>query len=162
MILRVEVTIESDDWSAVGDIESLASRAVSAAAQESGLVFAPGAEVSLLFSDDARIRSLNAAWRGRDEATNVLSFASGEPIEQALLLGDIVLAIETAWGEAQAQRKPFVDHLTHLIVHGFLHLVGFDHDSDADADAMEDMERTILGRLGMDDPYRDIVCHELE
>jgi probable rRNA maturation factor len=162
MIPRVEVTIESGDWSSVTDIEPLVSRAVSAAASETGLVFAPGAEVSLLFTDDTRIRALNAAWRGIDKATNVLSFASGEPVGEAVLLGDIAIAFATVRAEAEAQHKSFVDHLTHLIVHGFLHLVGFDHEIDVDAEAMEDMECAILARLGIEDPYRDIVCHELE
>jgi probable rRNA maturation factor len=162
MIPRVEITLESEDWPAVADIEPLVSRAVSAAAAATGLVFAPGAEVSFLFTDDAKIRRLNAAWRGIDKATNVLSFASGEPVDAAVLLGDIAIAYETVRAEAEARAKPFVDHLTHLIVHGFLHLLGFDHEIDADADEMEDMERAILAQLGIEDPYRDILCHELK
>lgn len=159
---HVEVTIESGDWPPVADLESLVSKAVSAAADATGLDFASGAEVSFLFADDAKIRALNAAWRGIDKATNVLSFAGGEPVDAAVLLGDIALAYETVRSEAVAQHKSFTEHLTHLIVHGFLHLVGFDHEIDADAEEMEDMERAILARFGIEDPYRDIVCHELE
>jgi probable rRNA maturation factor len=162
MIPCVDVTIEAGDWPPSDDLEPLVSQAVSAAASETGLAFAPGAEVSLLFTDDARIRALNATWRGIDKATNVLSFAGGEPVAETVLLGDIAIAFETVRAEAQAQHKSFVDHLTHLIVHGFLHLVGFDHEIDADAEEMEDMERAILARLNIEDPYRDIVCHELE
>lgn len=146
----------------MADLKSLVSMAVAAAADTLELVFAPGAEVSLLFTDDAKIRALNAAWRGIDKTTNVLSFASGGPVDAAVLLGDIAIACETVRAEAAAQHKSFTDHLTHLIVHGFLHLVGFDHEIEADAEEMEDMERTVLARLGIEDPYRDIVCHELE
>ena len=159
---RVEVMIEAGDWPAAADLERLTVRAVTAAATASAIAFAPEVEVSVLFADDARVRALNAAWRGIDKATNVLSFASGAPIGEAALLGDIAIACETVRMEAQAQHKSFSDHLAHLIVHGFLHLVGFDHEIDAEAEAMEDLERTILAELGIEDPYRDILCHELE
>ena len=162
MIPHVEITIESGDWPSLGEIEPLVLRAVSAAASATKLVFAPGAEVSVLFANDSRIRALNAAWRGIDKATNVLSFASDGPADEAVLLGDIAIAFETVRAEAAAQHKPFFDHLTHLIVHGFLHLVGFDHEIEADAEKMENMERAILARCGIEDPYRDTVCDELE
>jgi probable rRNA maturation factor len=159
---RVEVTIESGDWPDVADIAPLVSRAVSAAAAASGLVFAADAEVSVLLTDDEKIRALNAAWRGIDKATNVLSFASGAPAEQAVLLGDIAIACETVQTEAAFLHISLLDHLTHLIIHGFLHLVGFDHETDTDAEEMENLERAILARFGIADPYRDIMCHELE
>lgn len=162
MMPRIEVTIESADWPAASDIEPLVGRAVAAAADATGRAFAEDAEVSFLFTDDTHIRALNATWRGIDKATNVLSFAGGEPIEAARLLGDIVIAFETLRKEAEDQGKPVGDHLAHLVVHGFLHLVGFDHEIDAEADEMEDMERNILARLGIEDPYRDNACHLME
>jgi probable rRNA maturation factor len=162
MSLNVEITVEAGDWSAFGDLEDLTTRAVEAAAESSEVNLLPGAEVSVLFTDDAHGRALNAAWRSIDKATNVLSFPSGMPVEDAALLGDIVIASETVTAEAEDQHKKPADHLAHLIVHGFLHLVGFDHEIDAEAQIMEDLERTILARLGIADPYRDALCHELE
>jgi probable rRNA maturation factor len=159
---QLEVAIEAGDWSTIDNLETATLRAVTAAAETSEVALAPDAEVSVLFTDDARVRELNAAWRHIDKPTNVLSFAVDVPPGEAVLLGDIVIACETVHAEAEAQHKPVVDHLTHLIVHGFLHLLGFDHESDTDAEVMEDLERTILARLGIDDPYRDAMCHELE
>ena len=113
-----------------------------------------GAELAIVLTDDLAIRALNRDWRGIDKATNVLSFptksAGGEPP----LLGDIVLAYETIAREARAERKPFAHHVAHLAVHGFLHLFGYDHERDEDAEAMEQVERKILRRLAIPDPYR--------
>jgi len=113
-------------------------------------------EVSLLLTDDAHQQALNLRWRGLDQPTNVLSFPAGdEPTspDQALLLGDISLAYETVAAEAQDQQKTFDDHVSHLLVHGLLHLLGFDHDSDADAEEMETLEIEILQGLGISSPY---------
>ena len=108
-------------------------------------------ELSVVLSDDAHVRALNRDYRGRDAPTNVLSF----PMPQDTgLLGDVVLARETLAREAGEQGKRFEDHLTHLLVHGVLHLLGFDHDNDADANAMEAREAAVLARLGIDNPYR--------
>ena len=109
-----------------------------------------------MLSDDAAIRALNRDWRGKDAATNVLSFPTGEPgatrgIPQ--LLGGIVIAYETTQREARAEHKPFMDHLMHLAVHGFLHIAGYDHTADDQAAAMERLEAAILARLGVPDPY---------
>jgi probable rRNA maturation factor len=116
----------------------------------------PGAELCIHLADDAHIRQLNARWRGLDKATNVLSFPAADAarIEEARLLGDIVLAFETVAREAEAEGKPIVDHYRHLVVHGFLHLIGFDHERDDEAQRMEAMETRILARLGVADPYR--------
>ena len=111
-------------------------------------------------TDDDAIRRLNRQWRGRDAATNVLSFPATNPGEAATprLLGDIVIAFETTRDEAAAAGKPFLHHLCHLAVHGFLHLLGYDHESDDEAETMERLEREILTRLDMPDPYaaRDV------
>ena len=113
---------------------------------------------SLIFSNDEAVRALNHDWRGRDKATNVLSFASNDGIsidQWSPLLGDIVLARETVAREAVEQDKNFHHHLTHLIVHGTLHLLGFDHQEENQAVTMEQLERDILARLNIDDPYGD-------
>jgi len=97
---------------------------------------------------------LNRRWRGVDKPTNVLSFpAAAAPSTAPRYLGDIAISYETTIREAQAQARPFAHHLAHLAVHGFLHLLGYDHQSDAAAEEMEDLERKILARLGMPDPY---------
>ena len=102
------------------------------------------------------MRALNARWRGLDQPTNVLSFPAAAPagIAKARLLGDVVLAFETMAREAADEGKPLADHYRHLVAHGFLHLLGFDHDSEADAERMEAIETRILARLGVADPYR--------
>jgi probable rRNA maturation factor len=100
------------------------------------------------------MRALNRIWRGVDKATNVLSFPTKRAAEGPPLLGDIVLAYDTIAREARRQRKPFAHHVAHLAVHGFLHLLGYDHEQHADAEAMEQAERDILRRLAIPDPYR--------
>jgi probable rRNA maturation factor len=120
------------------------------------------AEVSVLLADDATVRKLNAEYRGKDRATNVLSFPAFERVLEAapehrspgpVPLGDIVLALETVESEAAAAGTPFVDHVSHLLVHGCLHLLGHDHEIADDAARMEHLERGILEQLGIADPY---------
>ena len=120
------------------------------------------AEVSVLLADDATVRRLNAAYRGQDRPTNVLSFPTFERILEAapghrpegpLPLGDVVLALETVRAEAAAAGKPLSDHASHLVVHGCLHLLGYDHQNGEDAARMESLERSVLGELGIADPY---------
>ena len=116
-------------------------------------------EVAVSLADDLTQRQLNRDWRGIDHPTNVLAFPAwtpGAPIPPAapLLLGDVVLAFETVVREAEEQGKPLADHLSHLIVHGVLHLLGYDHATEAEAVIMESLETSILARLGMPDPYR--------
>ena len=107
-----------------------------------------------MLTDDSAIRLLNRNWRGVDAATNVLSFPTGRTGGDPLLIGDVVLAYETIAAEARADGKPFAHHVAHLVVHGFLHLLGFDHERKKDAEAMERLERDILQRLAIPDPYR--------
>jgi probable rRNA maturation factor len=112
--------------------------------------------VNVLFTSDAEMRHLNRDFRSKDQPTNVLSFpaaAMTPPDGSAAHLGDIALAFETVEREAREQNKALLHHVSHLIVHGSLHLLGYDHDSDAAADAMERREREILARLGIPDPY---------
>ncbi|HXZ02066.1 MAG TPA: rRNA maturation RNase YbeY [Stellaceae bacterium] len=116
------------------------------------------AELAVVLADDALVRALNRDWRGRDAPTNVLSFSARDggpaPPDAPLLLGDVVLAFETVAAEAEAQKKPLADHLAHLVVHGVLHLLGFDHEVAAEARRMEALERRVLAGLGVADPYR--------
>lgn len=156
-MIEVDIVAESDLWSGIGDPEALARRAVAAAAAVSGRSPSEAAELGLLLADDAAVQALNRAWRGQDKPTNVLSFPSSAPVgpAQPRHLGDIALAYETLARESQAERKPLADHAAHLIVHGVLHLLGYDHDNEADAGAMEALEIEALARLGIADPYRD-------
>jgi probable rRNA maturation factor len=122
-------------------------------------------EVGITLAGDAELRRLNRDYRGRDVPTNVLAFPAWErdvhpPVGGPLLLGDVVLAFETVVREAAEQRKPVADHLRHLIVHGVLHLLGYDHRTESDALGMEGLETLILSRLGVPDPYRDTMCAE--
>jgi len=151
---NIDVLVESALWSRIGRIKALLRRAVGAAATElsTGKV-----ELAIVLTDDSAIRLLNRQWRGIDKATNVLSFptreARGEAGGHPLLIGDVVLAHQTIAREADAEGKPFAHHLAHLAVHGFLHLNGYDHERDEDAEAMEQLERRILRRLRIADPY---------
>jgi len=148
--LKIDVLVESDLWNE-SEATPIARRAVAEAA---AALSTPGAELAIVLSDDSAIRLLNRAWRGIDRATNVLSFPAARAGGEPPLIGDIVLGYQTIAREARAQRKPFADHVAHLAVHGFLHLLGYDHEHDADAEVMERVERDVLRRLAIPDPYR--------
>lgn len=150
------VEIEAGDWPPVSLLDALTRRAVAASFAELGLSPQPSPELSLTFTDDAHIASLNAHWRGKDGPTNVLSFPLVQlrpGVRLPPMLGDIVVAFETVSREAEDQDKPFIAHLTHLLVHGLLHLLGYDHLDDGQAETMESLERRILARLAIPDPY---------
>ncbi|HVY59871.1 MAG TPA: rRNA maturation RNase YbeY [Xanthobacteraceae bacterium] len=151
----VDVTIDSPLWAGVPEAEATVRRAIAAAMPEAAAD--AGAEVSVVFTDDAGIRALNRHWRDIDSPTNVLSFPAASSVApqtgEPVLLGDIVVAYETTAREAAAEGKPFPHHLAHLAVHGLLHLLGYDHESDPEAEEMEGLERTILARLDVPDPY---------
>ena len=126
------------------------------ALRQSGVKVAGAAEVSILLTDDAHQRVLNREWRKIDKPTNVLSFPQLEPFTPvAGLVGDITLARETLEREADEQGTAFADHFTHLVVHGFLHLLGYDHEDDEEAREMESLEVSVLATLGIADPYGD-------
>ena len=151
MSFTIEISVEAGAWQQFSGAEAIVRRAAEAALADIG---ASGVEIGVVLTDDAKMRALNRAWRGKDSATNVLSFpAPASKSTELRLLGDVVLAYETIVGEAAGQRIPAQDHLAHLTVHGVLHLLGHDHDNDRDAEAMEDRERNILARLGVPDPY---------
>jgi len=144
--LAVDIVIASDIWD--GRDAGL-TRALNAAAKAETAT----GEVALLLADDAEIARLNAQFRGKDAPTNVLSFPAGPGEGDSGFIGDIALAAETIAREAENQGKSFDNHAAHLVVHGFLHLLGYDHGNDADAEAMEARERAILASLGISDPY---------
>lgn len=154
--LAIAVAVEAGDWPDEAELEALARRVTAAAIADLGLVVPEGCELGVTFTGDAAIRALNAQWRGKDKPTNVLSFPAfpvsiGAPLPP--MLGDIVLAFETVAREAREEGKPFTDHLAHLVLHGFLHLVGHDHETDMEAEHMEAAERRILAALAIPDPY---------
>ena len=155
-MIGVETDV-SGEWDGSIDWPALARAAVHAAiAQSRHAGLGSDSEVSVKFTDDAEVRALNAAWRGKDKPTNVLSFPMAEEGElaSAQLLGDIVLAHGVCRAEAEEKHVPFEHHAAHLVVHGTLHLLGYDHEtSDADADEMERVERAALAAIGIADPY---------
>jgi probable rRNA maturation factor len=148
--VKIDIRVESDLWKRKPDIKTVARRAIVKAAT---MVALPKCELSVLLTDDPTIRTINADWRGVNAPTNVLSFPAPGGGERPFI-GDIVLAYETIAAEARAERKPFAHHFAHLAVHGFLHLLGYDHIRKKDAEIMEDAERGILRQLRIPDPYR--------
>jgi len=155
----IDIRIEAAGWR-VPEIaaEARADEAARAALRYSQ-IDVDELELSILLTDDPTITRLNSEWRGKSGPTNVLSFPGETPPETGtdpgipILLGDIAIAFETVVAEAGAAEIPIADHLRHLVVHGVLHLLGYDHENDEDAERMEDCEIQILGTLGVPDPY---------
>jgi probable rRNA maturation factor len=158
--LKIDVLVDSERWKNRRAAGAIVRRAVrqAAAALSSG-----SSELAIVLTDDAAMRRLNRDWRGIDAATNVLSFATRHRANwhqrdragNHFHLGDLVLAFETVKREARRDGKSFDHHLAHLAVHGFLHLLGYDHQTDAQASRMESSERAILRDLAVPDPYCD-------
>ncbi|WP_198419916.1 rRNA maturation RNase YbeY [Pseudaminobacter salicylatoxidans] len=154
--VAIDLMVEAGKWPAEAHLEALAHDSVRAVLAETGASATNGTELSLVFSDDAHIQVLNAEWRGKDKPTNVLSFPAfptepGAPLPP--MMGDIILAAETVEREAALEEKPLDNHITHLVIHGLLHLMGYDHETDAEAEEMEGLERRALARLAIPDPY---------
>jgi len=156
----IDIEIETDDWiAALPEAEAVARRAATAA------LGAVSGDLVVLLTDDAAVRELNVRFRDKDRPTNVLSFpavdmpVAGDEPGQAPHLGDVVLAFGVCRDEAAAQGKTLAGHLTHLVVHGVLHVLGRDHEDEAEAEAMEAEERVLLASLGVADPY--ILPHDL-
>jgi probable rRNA maturation factor len=159
----IEVAIVTPGWRrAVAAPAALCRRAARAALDKGAAPSgrrARGAELSLVLGDDALLRRLNRDFRGKDKPTNVLAFPAGvsagdDANGDGALLGDVVVSLETARAEAARERKPLAHHLSHLVVHGTLHLLGYDHERQADALRMERLEVAVLRRLGLKNPYR--------
>ncbi|MBL8566964.1 MAG: rRNA maturation RNase YbeY [Hyphomicrobiaceae bacterium] len=159
--IAIDLVEDDGDWSLFDDIDALISRAAAAAARHSAVAsrLPRGAvEIVVALSSDAAVARLNGQYRGKPKPTNVLSFPapSGSPaatLEQGTSLGDIVLAAETVRAEAEESGTSPAHHLQHLVVHAVLHLVGYDHMTDPEAEAMEAIEIEVLAGLGIDDPY---------
>jgi probable rRNA maturation factor len=161
--LDIQLSVEEGCWLQEPVLQDLCEKVLQQAAgfiaRHEGQKFAPEpVEISLLFTDDASIRAINHEWRKIDKPTNVLSFPAfplrpGD--KPGPMLGDIILADDTIRREAADLEKTFDEHLTHLLVHGFLHLFGYDHMNNADAERMESLETGILAELGLSDPYGD-------
>jgi probable rRNA maturation factor len=150
--VAIDVVVQSKRWQAVPGAARTLRAAIAAAA---ATVSTPRGELAIVLTDDSAIRRLNRRWRGKDAPTNVLSFPGpAVPVGAPALLGDIVIAYQTVAREALAEGKPFMHHLTHLAVHGFLHLIGYDHAAEKEAQAMEALETAILAGLDVPDPYR--------
>jgi probable rRNA maturation factor len=153
MIPSVHITVDNKLWRRCKKVSSLTKSAIRACVDAIQVDLQPHAEVSVLLCTDEKIRELNARWRQIDKATNVLSFPNGN-LATNLLLGDIAVAYETVEREALSEKKSFEDHYAHMVVHGFLHILGFDHETEVDATRMEAHERTILKQMNIEDPYR--------
>ncbi len=156
--ISIALAIEDEAWEAegLGDIEALIRRCLDRTVEAAGLANDVETEIGITLTDDAQVQALNAEWRGKNKPTNVLSF----PINDLLpgeapgpMLGDLVLARETLRAEAALEDKPLADHFCHLIVHGTLHCLGYDHVEPDEAEAMEALEVRILDALGISDPY---------
>jgi len=156
-----EILIVADCWQAEPEAEAVIDRAIAAAAEFVTAADVSESELAVMLTDDDGIRTLNRNWRGIDKPTNVLSFPalqrSGprKADDAPRMLGDIAIAYETTRREADEEQKPFDHHLSHLAVHGFLHLIGHDHEQDQEAETMEALEREILSQLGIPDPYAE-------
>jgi probable rRNA maturation factor len=156
MKVSLDISVPSRLWRGLPHARAIARDTIATAADSVGL--SGGGDVSLCLADDAALHALNLRWRGVDKSTNVLSFPSALPLGGATTLGDIALAYETLVREAEDLGVPLADHYRHLLAHGFLHLIGYDHETDAEAERMEALETKILARLGAADPYtREVV-----
>lgn len=155
MSFAIDISAESEGWNKIPDLEAQVRRAAEAAMLDND---APPSEISVVLSDDEHLRELNKHHRGMDKPTNVLSFPAARmkaPAGAPRILGDVVIALETVEREAAEESKPIENHLAHLVVHGVLHLLGYDHEDDEEAEMMEARERQILARLGIPDPYAE-------
>lgn len=144
----IDILMNEPGWeSALPEVEELLTRAVNTALEHLGA--SKVYEISLVLTNDTEIQELNRAWRGKDKPTNVLSF----PQDEDALLGDIILALGVVEREAAEQSKTLTDHTAHLTVHGLLHLLGYDHEEDNEAEEMEALEIAICQKLGIKNPY---------
>lgn len=155
--LEIGITGDADGWAAaLPAVETVVRRAATAAwSAGGGDRNADGAEISVMLTDDASMAALNGQFRGKDSPTNVLSFPADDPGApgRRRLLGDVVLALETLVDESRDRGRPLAEHVSHMVVHGVLHLLGYDHETDRDAATMEALEIRTLAGLGIADPY---------
>lgn len=162
LLLSVDVNLAEPKWSAcVPEVSVICATAARVAFTRVGSPSVP-ASISVLLGDDATLAKLNHTFRGKSGATNVLSFTAGDTCpDGTVMLGDIAIAFETVCHEARVHGKSVSDHLSHMIVHGTLHLLGFDHESDAEAHEMEAFELQILASLGVAAPYDTVATEKV-
>jgi probable rRNA maturation factor len=153
--LEVEVVRHGDAWAPAQVTDVMLEQAARAALLAAPLLPHDTYQVAIVLTGDEEMRALNRTWRGKDAATNVLSFPADDGVNEPRFLGDVVLAYETTLKEAREQNIALQDHVSHLVVHGVLHLLGFDHAEDEAAERMESLERTALASLGVADPYAE-------
>jgi probable rRNA maturation factor len=157
--LAVEVLRKSELWDRAAMSDAVLVRTAAAAFSAVRPRDDGPCKVTIVLTDDAEQRALNRTWRGKDAPTNVLSFPAsaqmGEPLGEPHSLGDVVLAYETVAREAHADEIALADHVVHLVVHGVLHLLGYEHENAAEAERMETLERAVLATFGIADPYAD-------
>ena len=147
-MIELDLLVEADDWATLTGLEAVCERALGAAARIGGI----DGQVSLLLSDDDALQTLNRDWRGQDKPTDVLSFEAA--LQDRPFLGDIAVAFGVASRDAALKAIPLDQHLSHLLIHGYLHLIGHDHMEDTEAEEMEALEIAALASLGWPDPYR--------
>jgi probable rRNA maturation factor len=155
LTLEVDVVRHREAWLAAGMPDAMLERAARAAFLAAPPTRQGAYEVTIVLTDDAEMQELNRTWRGKDAPTNVLSFPMNDEVSEPGPIGDVVLAYETTRNEARDDNLALGDHVSHLVVHGLLHLLGFDHMQDDEAERMEDLERTALASLGIADPYAE-------
>lgn len=157
--MDISITIDDAGWRNLSDAEGLVRRAIRAAAAAAGHD-GQCDEVAVVLGSDAQVASLNSKWRGKSQPTNVLSFPAARPAaipDGAILpLGDIILAYGVVAAEANSHSKAFSAHVSHLVIHGMLHLLGYDHLDDGDAGEMEAIEITAMKRIGLSNPYEEL------
>lgn len=157
--IEIDLVIEDGDWGTVGDVEELVHAAAGSLERHPDIAPSMPVAACVALSVDARLRDLNRQFRGIDKPTNVLSFPSTAPMApvtgrvEGRFVGDVVIALETLVREAQSGAVPVPHHLQHLVIHGLLHLLGYDHEIDEEALRMEAVEIAALAVLGIDDPY---------
>lgn len=149
----IDIVVTSPRWKAQPRAKTALRRAIAAAA---ATVSTTRGELAIVLTDDSEMRALNRRWRGKDKPTNVLSFPAKDSFAvqgATRLLGDVVIAYQTTAREAREEHKTFTQHLSHLAVHGYLHLLGYDHEAERDAKRMEKLEAAVLARLNLPNPY---------
>jgi probable rRNA maturation factor len=161
-VITLDLSVEAGDWDRLGDVEALVQRAADAAIAalregEGDDLIDGEIAVAVLLTDDAAIREINKEWRAQDKPTNVLSFPAAEQpgMPGPRHIGDLVLAFETTAREAEEEGKTLAAHASHLVVHGVLHCLGYDHETDEDAQEMEAIEVVALRGIGVADPYAE-------
>lgn len=153
---QIDISVEADGWPELSTLNPVIENSILAAAETASLNWPDGAELSILLTSDAAMTEINGQWRGKSRPTNVLSFPGSDIVpgkSAGLVIGDLVFALETVQREAAEQGKTFEDHFTHLSVHGFLHLFGYDHLEEVEAERMEGLEIRVLEGLGITNPY---------